>query len=105
MHGEVAEQMETEQPITLADWLELRDDMRAAEALLEDVQIAPADLSTYWAMSAELLALLQEIEEHLEVWRLRGAAADGRERYLNLRRRLVSVLARAEEIGLETEGD
>ena len=97
--------MESEQPITLGDWLDLRDTMRAAEALLEDVQIAPADLSTYWAISAELLALLQEIEAPLEAWRADGPGGDDRTRYLELRRRLVAVLAKAQEIGIETARD
>src|SRR5919206_315225 len=58
--------MEPENSATLSQWLELREQMHAAELLLEDLQFAPAELATYWALSAELLALLQEINEYLE---------------------------------------
>ena len=93
--------MQPKQPVTLGDWLALRDDMRAAELLLEDVQIDPADLAAYWAMSAELLSLLQDVEEYLEQ---RGAASsdDDAALYLSKRRRLVALLAKAQEIGIAT---
>lgn len=97
--------MEAKQPITLGDWLELRDDLRAAELLLEDVQIDPADLATYWGLSAELLALLQEIEEYLPQRGLTGPNDDDAALYLGKRRRLVALLAKAEEIGLTPEGE
>lgn len=94
--------MEVRPPVTLAEWLDLRDDMRATELLLEDVQIDPADLATYWAMSAELLALLQEIGEYLEQRGLAGPTAEDATLYLSKRRRLVALLAKAQEIGIET---
>ncbi len=97
--------MEAPQPATLGDWLDLRDGMRATELLLEDVQIAPADITTYWAISAELLALLQEIGEYLEARRDDGPAPDDAARYLALRRRHTTVLAKAEEIGIADESD
>jgi hypothetical protein len=95
--------MEPKNPATLSDWLELREQMRAAELLLEDLQFAPADLATYWAMSAELLALLQEVDEHLERRRSSGPGEDDQAIYVQMRRRLVALLARAEEIGISPE--
>lgn len=95
--------MEPERRITLGDWLDLRDEMVAAEALLENVEIAPADLTTYWAISADLLALLQEIEEHLETWREHGPGDDEAALHLALQRRLRGVLVKAEEIGLDLD--
>jgi hypothetical protein len=92
--------MEPERRITLGDWLDLRDAMEAAEALLEDVEIAPTDLATYWGLSADLLALLQEIDEHLEQWREHGPGGDEAELHLGMQRRLRGVLAKAEEIGI-----
>ncbi len=88
---------------TLGDWLDLRDEMRAAEVLLEDMQIAPVDLAVYWAMIADLLALLQEIEEYLEKRRERGPAEDEAALYLRTRRRFTLLLAKAEEIGIPRE--
>ncbi|HKC76656.1 MAG TPA: hypothetical protein VKF37_21005 [Chloroflexota bacterium] len=95
--------MEPKNPITLSDWLELREQMHAAELLLEDLQFAPAELATYWALSAELLALLQEVDEYLERRRSRGPGDDDQAIYLQLRRRLVGLLARTEEIGISPE--
>ena len=95
--------MEPKNPITLNDWLELREQMHAAELLLEDVEFAPADLATYWAMSADLLALLQEIDEYLERRRSRGPDDDDQDIYFQMRRRLVALLARSEEIGISPE--
>jgi hypothetical protein len=95
--------MEPTNPATLSDWLDLREQMHAAELLLEDVQFAPADLATYWAMSAELLALLQEINEYLERRRSSGPGDDDQAIYLQMRRRLVALLARAEEIAISPE--
>lgn len=97
--------MEPKQPVTLGDWLELRDDMRAAELLLEDVQIDPADIGTYWAMSAELLALLQEVEEYLDQRGLAKPNDDDAALYLAKRRRLVALLAKAEQIGIDTAAE
>lgn len=91
--------MEEEKSITLGDWLALRDEMRAAELLLEAMQLSPANLATYWSLAAGLLALLQEIEAHLEEWRASGPGADERAAYLGMRRRLVTLLAASEEIG------
>ena len=95
--------MEPKNPVPLSDWLELREQMHAAELLLEDVQFAPADLATYWAMSADLLALLQEIDEYLERRRASGPGDDDRAIYVRMRHRLRAVLARAEEIGISPE--
>src|SRR5438876_9434320 len=95
--------MEPKNPVPLSDWLELREQMHAAELLLEDVQFAPADLATYWAMSADLLALLQEIEEYLERRRSAGPGDDDQDIYLEMRRRLVALLARTEAIGISPE--
>ena len=95
--------MEPENPVTLSAWLELREQMHAAELLLEDLQFAPAELATYWAMSAELLALLQEVDEYLERRRCSGPGDDDQAIYLQLRRRLVALLAKAEEIGISPE--
>ena len=95
--------MEPENPATLSAWLELREQMHAAELLLEDLQFAPAELATYWAMSAELLALLQEVDEYLERRRSSGPGEDDRVVYLQMRRRLVALLARTEEIGISPE--
>ena len=92
--------MEPENPATLSAWLELREQMHAAELLLEDLQFAPAELATYWALSAELLALLQEVDEYLERRRSSGPGEDDRVVYLQMRRRLVALLARTEEIGI-----
>lgn len=96
--------MTPETPITLGDWLDLREELRAAEVLLEEMQFAPADLTTFWAMSAELIALLQEVDERLEAWRHNGPSEDEREAFYEKRRRTVALLARSEEIGLETDG-
>ena len=95
--------MEPKNPITLSDWLELREQMHAAELLLEDVQFAPADLATYWAMSADLLALLQEIDEYLERRRASGPGDDDQASYVHIRHRLTALLAKAEEIGISPE--
>jgi hypothetical protein len=95
--------MEPTNPATLSDWLELREQMHAAELLLEDVQFAPANLATYWAMSADLLALLQEVDEYLERRRSSGPGDDDQAIYLQMRRRLVALLAKAEEIGINPE--
>jgi hypothetical protein len=95
--------MEPENPATLSEWLELREQMHAAELLLEELQFAPAELATYWALSAELLALLQEVDEYLERRRSSGPGNDDQARYLQMRRRLVALLARAEEIGINPE--
>ena len=95
--------MEPTNPATLSDWLELREQMHAAELLLEDLQFAPAELATYWALSAELLALLQEVDEYLERRRSSGPGEDDRVVYLQMRRRLVALLARTEEIGISPE--
>jgi hypothetical protein len=95
--------MEPTNPATLSDWLDLREQMHAAELLLEDVQFAPADLATYWAMSAELLALLQKLDEYLERRRSSGPGDDDQAIYLQMRRRLVALLARAEEIAISPE--
>ena len=95
--------MEPENSATLSEWLELREQMHAAELLLEDLQFAPAELATYWAMSAELLALLQEVDEYLERRRSSGPGDDDQAIYLQMRRRLVALLARAEEIGISPE--
>jgi len=98
------EMMEPLQPTaTLGDWLDLREQMRATELLLEDVQIAPVDITAYWAISAELLALLQESDEYLEQRRDDGPAPDDAEIYLRRRRRLTAVLAKAQEIGIADE--
>jgi hypothetical protein len=90
-------------PATLGDWLDLREGMRAAELLLEDVQIAPAGITTYWAISAELLALLEEVDDYLERRRDGDPAPDDAEHYLSLRRRYTAVLAKATEIGIAPE--
>ncbi len=95
--------MEAQPPALLGDWLDLRDGMRAAELLLENVQIAPTDITTYWAISAELLALLEEVDDYLESRRDDGSAPDDAARYLALRRRYTAVLAKAEEIGIAPE--
>ena len=95
--------MEPRNPATLSEWLELREQMHAAELLLEDLQFAPAELATYWAMSAELLALLQEVDEYLERRRSSGPGDDDQAIYLQMCRRLVALLARAEEIGISPE--
>jgi hypothetical protein len=95
--------MEPRNPIPLSDWLELREQMHAAELLLEDVQFAPADLATYWAMSADLLALLREIEEYLEHRRAAGPGDDDQDSFVQMRRRLVALLAKAEEIRISPE--
>jgi hypothetical protein len=95
--------MEPTNPAALSDWLDLREQMHAAELLLEDVQFVPADLATYWALSAELLALLQEIDEYLERRRSSGPGDDDQATYLQMRRRLVALLARAEEITISPE--
>ena len=92
---------DAERPVTLGDWLDLREQMSAAELLLEDEQIDPANLSAYWAISAELLAMIEATDERLEDWREHGPGADEAERLLAMRRRLVNVLAKAEEIGIE----
>ncbi len=102
--NDMDEMMEPPRPTTtLGDWLDLREQMRATELLLEDVRIAPADITTYWAISAELLALLQESDEYLEQRRDDGPAPDDAEVYLRLRRRLTAVLAKAQEIGIADE--
>ena len=95
--------MEPKNPITLSDWLELREQMHAAELLLEDVQFAPANLATYWAMSADLLALLQETDEYLERRRTSGPGDDDQAIYVDLRHRLTALLAKTEEIGISPE--
>jgi hypothetical protein len=95
--------MEPENPVTLSAWLELREQMHAAELLLEDLQFAPTELATYWALSAELLALLQEVDEYLERRRSSGPDVDDQAIYLQMRRRLMALLARTEEIGISSE--
>ena len=97
------ELVESQPPITLGHWLELREQVRAAELLLEDLQFAPADLSKYWAISAELLQIVQEVDQHLDEWRRTSDSADESERYLGVRKRLVAVLAKTEEIGIATD--
>ena len=97
--------MEEQRPVTLGDWLDLRDNMGAAELLLEDVQIEPANIAAYWAISAELLALLQEADEYLARRAQDGPAPDDGDLYLRLRRRLTAVLAKAQEIGIEGASD
>lgn len=95
--------MQPDDTVTLGDWLSLREEMQAAEALLAEMQFEPQDLPAYWSMSADLLALLQEIDEHLEQWRQQGPGADERVAYLALRKRLNALLARSEEIGVELD--
>ncbi len=94
-------------PPSLGDWLALQEQMRATELLLEDVQIDPANLTAYWAISADLLALLQDTEEYLDARREQGPGSDADEaaRYLAARRRLVAILAKATEIGVTGESD
>lgn len=67
--------MDTGRPATLGDWLGLREQMSAAELLLEDEQIDPANLPEYWAISAELLAMIEATDERLEDWREHGPGA------------------------------
>ena len=95
--------MEPTNPAPLSAWLDLREQMHAAELLLEDLQFAPAELATYWAMSAELLALLQEIDEYLERRHSSGPGDDDQAIYLQMRHRLVALLARTEELGSSPE--
>lgn len=87
--------------MTLGDWLDLREDARSTEELLAEMQFAPVETPTYWAMSAELLAVVQSIEERLERWRSEGAAPDNGASYGSLRKRLRLVQARSEEIRAE----
>ncbi len=90
-----------DRPITLGDWLDLREEARAAEELLTEMQFAPAETPAYWAMSADLLAIVQSIEERLERWRVEGAAPDNDASFAGLRKRLRLVQARSEEIRVE----
>jgi len=94
-------------PPSLGDWLALWEQMRATELLLEDVQIDPANLTAYWAISADLLALLQDTEEYLDTRCEHGPGPDADEaaRHLATRRRLVAILAKATEIDVTVESD
>jgi hypothetical protein len=90
--------MEDEHSVTLGNWLDLREDLRAAEALMEDLPFAPEHLERYWAMSAQLITLLQDVDAQLERWRERGRGDDEQDIYLAMRRRVVTLQAATEEI-------
>src|SRR5689334_15993254 len=97
--------MVEEHRVTLGDWLDLREQARAAEALLEELSFQPAHLTTYWALSTALLALTLEIDEYLESRREHGPPEDEFARFDEKRRRLRSLLASSEEISAEEDGE
>jgi hypothetical protein len=94
-----------ERSVTLGDWLDLREQARAAEALLEDLSFQPSNLARYWSLSAGLLALMMEIDEFLELRRENGPPEDEFAVFDDKRRRLRDLLAGSEEISEGTDGD
>ncbi len=94
-----------ERNVTLGDWLELREEARAAEALLEDLSFQPSNLTRYWSLSTGLLALTLEIDEYLESRREAGPPEDEFAVFDDKRRRLRALLAGSEEISEGTDGE
>lgn len=88
--------------ITTAQWAELEAQMRELEVLMEETEVPPALLSAYWEASADLIALLEETKTVLAT--VRADLLEPRvirERYVDLRRRLLSAQARAQELTLD----
>jgi hypothetical protein len=94
-----------EYSVTLGDWLDLREQARAAEALLEELSIQPSNLARYWSLSTGLLALTLEIDEFLESRRENGPPEDEFAVFDDKRRRLRALLAGSEEINEGADGD
>jgi len=80
-------------PPSLGDWLALRDDLMAAEVLLQEVEPPLAVLEAYWEASADLLALVADVDERIEGWRGDGPHDQDRVVYQRQRRRLTTLLA------------
>jgi hypothetical protein len=89
---------------SVADWAELEAQLRELEVLMEVTDVPPPLLSTYWELSADLIALLEEMGTILPA--VRGgllAPAEARTRYRDVRQRVLSLQARAQEITLDVQ--
>jgi hypothetical protein len=89
---------------TPPEWAELEAQAHEMEVLLEETEVPPSLLSTYWELSADLIALLEELNMLLPA--VRAGLLDSRttrERYVSTRQRLVALQARAQEISLDVD--
>jgi hypothetical protein len=87
-----------------AEWAELEAQMHELEVLLEATEVPPALLTVYWELSADLIAMLEEMGAIMLA--VRSGVLDPaarRERYLGMRQRLLGLQARAQEISLDAD--
>lgn len=92
-------------PPSLGDWLALREDLQAAEALLQEVEPPLTALEDYWAASAELLSLIADVDAHIDDWRDHGSRDDDRAVYQRQWRRVVNLLATINQYPLPVEDE
>jgi hypothetical protein len=89
---------------TPPEWAELEAQVHELEVLLEETEVPPPLLSAYWELSADLIALLEELNMLLPA--VRAGLLDPRttrERYASTRQRLIALQARAQEISLDVD--
>ena len=87
---------------TAAQWAELEAHLRELEVLMEETEVPPALLSAYWELSADLIALIEEMSPVLTA--VRTGVLEAREasdRYRVMRQRVLGLQARAQEISLD----
>ncbi|GAC1427800.1 MAG: hypothetical protein NVSMB65_00770 [Chloroflexota bacterium] len=88
-----------------AEWDELHAQLHELEALMEETEVPPPLLSTYWELSADLIATIEEMATVVAA--LRTGVLDQRERvtrYRAMRQRVLGLQARTQEISLDAEG-
>jgi hypothetical protein len=76
----------------------LLQEARAIEMLADETEVSPDRLQDYWALAADLITLVTDIEQHAE----EHPNADFEDpEILALRRRLREIASRLAEIGME----
>lgn len=76
----------------------LLQEARAIEMLADETEVSPQHLQEYWALAADLITVVTDIEQHCEA---HPEASFEDPEMLALRRRLREIASRLAEIGME----
>ncbi len=88
-------------PAWQARWVALHDELHLLEVLLEHILPTSEFVTAYWQLSSEVIVFGQDLQYAYEAELAAAGKGSGDAAYTALRRRLVGLQARAQELTLD----